>query len=102
MNTSTKKIENLVRHFANKMNIKLANVKVEFTPSYDYEVEDDEYDSTDNTFDVGVTLANPGTLSQKKAKKFIGSLEGKFYSNKHYRRLNECVFVWFENFDIDD
>ena len=41
-------------------------------------------------------------MTQKKAKKFIGNLEAKFYTNKHYRKLNECVFAYFENFDIED
>lgn len=102
MNTSINKIENLVRHFANKINIKLDVVKVEFEPSYEYEVEDGEYDSTDNTYSVAITLKNPELMTQKKAKKFIGKLESKFYTSKHYRKLNECVFAYFENFDIED
>lgn len=102
MNTSIIKIENLVRHFANKMNIKLDTVKVEFEPSYKYEVEDNEYDTTDNTYSVSIMLRNPDLMTQKKAKKFIGNLESKFYTNKHYRKLNECVFAYFENFDIED
>lgn len=102
MNTSTNKIENIVRHFANKMNIKLDKVEVNFEPSYDYEVEDNEYDSTNNTYSVSILLKDPQLMTDKIAKKFIGNLEAMFYSNKHYRKLNECVFAYFENFDIED
>lgn len=38
MNTSVNKIENIVRHFGNKMGIKLTEVEVGFVPSYEYEV----------------------------------------------------------------
>lgn len=102
MNTSINKIENIVRHFANKMNIKIAKVNIKFEPSYKYEVEDNEYDTTDNTYDVSIVLSDPNIMTQKKAKKFIGSLEYMFYTNKHYKKLNECVFASIENFDIED
>ena len=102
MNTSVNKVENTVRHFANKMNIKLANVEVKFVPSYEYEVYDNETDETDNTYSVLVTVANSQTISNKKAKKFIAQLEGMFYTNKKCRKNNESVFVYFDNFDIED
>ena len=102
MNTSVNKIENVVRHFANKMNIKLANVEVKFVPSYEYEVYENETDETDNTYSVSITLSNPSTLSNNKAKKFIATIEGMFYTNKHYRRNNETVFAYFENYEIED
>lgn len=106
MNTSVNKIENVVRHFANKMNVKLSNVEVTFVPSYEYEVyEVDgvyETDETDNTYSVSITLSNPSTLSNNRAKKFIAQLEGMFYTNKHYRRNNETVFAYFENYEIED
>lgn len=100
MSTSTNKIENVVRHFANKMSIKLDKVDIEFEPSYSYEVEDGDYDSTDNTFTVGITLRYPELMTEKKAKKFIGNLENKFYNDKHYKKLNECVFAYIENYNI--
>ena len=84
------------------MNIKLANVEVKFVPSYEYEVYDNETDETDNTYSVLVTVANPQTISNKKAKKFIAQLEGMFYTNKNCRKNNESVFVYFDNFDIED
>lgn len=102
MNTSINKIENSVRHFANKMNIKLDTVKVEFEPSYEYEVEEGAYDNTDNTYSIAITLKNPQLMTQKLAKKFISNLEAKFYASKHYRKMNECVFAYFENFDIEE
>ena len=102
MNTSVNKIENTVRHFANKMGIKLAEVEVEFVPSYEYEVCENETDETDNTYSVLVTVADPQTLSNKKAKKFIAQLEGMFYANKKCRRNHEVVFIYFDNFDVED
>ena len=102
MNTSVNKIKNIVRHFANKMNVKLSNVEVTFVPSYEYEVYENETDETDNTYSVSITLSNPSTLSNKKAKKFIAQLEGMFYTNKKCRRNNETVFAYFENYEIED
>ena len=66
MNTSTNKIKNTVRHFANKMGIKLTEVEVGFVPSYEYEVYGNETDETDNTYSVLVTVANPNALSNIK------------------------------------
>lgn len=102
MNTSVNKIENVVRHFANKMDVKLSNVEVTFVPSYEYEVYENETDETDNTYSVSITLSNPSTFSNNRAKKFIAQLEGMFYTNKHYRRKNETVFAYFENYEIED
>ena len=102
MNTSANKIENTVRHFANKMGIKLTEVEVGFVPSYEYEVCNNETDETDNTYSVLVTVANPNALSNKKAKKFIARLEGMFYLNKKCRRNHEVVFIYFDNFDVED
>ena len=82
MNTSVNKIENTVRHFANKIGIKLTEVEVGFVPSYEYEVYDNETDETDTTYSLLVTVANPNTLLYKKAKKFVAQLEGMFYTNK--------------------
>lgn len=94
MNTSVNKVENTVRHFANKMGIKLAEVEVGFVPSYEYEVYDNETDETDDTYSVLVTVANPQTLSNKKAKKFIAQLEGMFYANKKCRKtMNQYLFT---------
>lgn len=102
MNTSVNKIENTVRHFANKMGIKLTEVEVGFVPSYEYEVCDNATDETDNTYSVLVTVANHQTLSNKKAKKFIAQLEGMFYANKKCRRNHEVVFIYFDNYDVKD
>ena len=102
MNTSVNKIENTVRHFANKMGIKLTEVEVGFVPSYEYEVCENATDETDNTYSVLVTVANPQTLSNNRAKKFIAQLEGMFYTNKKYRRNNEVVFIYFDNYDVED
>lgn len=102
MNTSTNKIKNTVRHFANKMGIKLTEVEVGFVPSYEYEVCENATDETDNTYSVLVTVADPKTLSNKKAKKFIAQLEGMFYANKKCRRNHEVVFIYFDNFDVED
>lgn len=102
MNTSTNKIKNTVRHFANKMGIKLTEVEVGFVPSYEYEVYDNETNETDNTYSVSIALSNPSTLSNKKAKKFIAQLEGMFYTNKKCRRNNEVVFIYFDNYDVED
>ena len=102
MGTLANKIENTVRHFANKMGIKLTEVEVGFVPSYEYEVFDNETDETDNTYSVLVTVANPNALSNKKAKKFIVQLEGMFYTNKKCRRNHEVVFIYFDNYDVKD
>ena len=102
MNTSVNKIENTVRHFGNKMGIKLAEVEVEFVPSYEYEVYGDETDETNNVYSILVTVVDPQILSNKKAKKFIAQLEGIFYTNKKCKRNNEVVFVYFDNFDVED
>ena len=102
MNTSVNKIENTVRHFGNKMGIKLAKVNIKFDPSYEYEVCDNATDETDNTYSVLVTVEDPQTLSNKKAKKFIAQLEGMFYANKKCRRNHEVVFIYFDNFDVED
>ena len=102
MNTSANKIENTVRHFANKMGIKLTEVEVGFVPSYEYEVCENTTDETDNTYSVLVTVEDPQTLSNKKAKKFIAQLEGMFYANKKCRRNHEVVFIYFDNFDVED
>lgn len=102
MNTSVNKIENIVRHFGNKMGIKLTEVEVGFVPSYEYEVYENETDETDNTNSVLVTVADPQTLSNNRAKKFIAQLEGMFYANKKCRRNNEVVFIYFDNYDIED
>ena len=102
MNTSANKIKNIVRHFANKMGIKLTEVEVGFVPSYEYEVCENATDETDNTYSVLVTVANPNTLSNKKAKKFIAHLEGMFYANKKCRRNHEVVFIYFDNYDVED
>ena len=102
MDTLENKIENTVRHFANKMGIKLTEVEVGFVPSYEYEVCDNATDETDNTYSVLVTVANPNTLSNKKAKKFIAQLEGMFYTNKKCRRNHEVVFIYFDNYDVED
>ena len=102
MNTSTNKIKNTVRHFANKMGIKLTEVEVGFVPSYEYEVCENATDETDNTYSVLVTVADPQTLSNKKAKKFIAKLEGMFYTNKKCRRNHEVVFIYFDNYDVED
>ena len=102
MDTSANKIENTVRHFANKMGIKLTEVEVGFVPSYEYEVCDNATDETDNTYSVLVTVEDPQTLSNKKAKKFISQLEGMFYTNKKRRRNHEVVFIYFDNFDVED
>ena len=102
MNTSVNKIENTVRHFANKMGIKLTEVEVGFVPSYEYEVYENETDETDNTYSVLVTVADSQALSNNRAKKFIAQLEGMFYANKKCRRNNEVVFIYFDNYDIED
>lgn len=102
MNTSVNKIKNTVRHFANKIGIKLTEVEVEFIPSYEYEVYENETDETDNIYSVLVTVANPHTLSNKKAKKFIAQLEGMFYTNKKCRKNHEVVFIYFDNYDVKD
>ena len=102
MNTSVNKIENTVRHFANKMDIKLTEVEVGFVHSYEYEVCDNATDETDNTYSVLVTVEDPQTLSNKKAKKFIAQLEGMFYTNKKCRRNHEVVFIYFDNYDVKD
>ena len=102
MNTSTNKIKSTVRHFANKMGIKLTEVEVGFVPSYEYEVCENATDETDNTYSVLVTVADPNTLSNKKAKKFIAQLEGMFYINKKCRRNHEVVFIYFDNYDVED
>ena len=102
MNTSANKIKNIVRHFANKMGIKLTEVEVGFVPSYEYEVCENATDETDNTYSVLVTVADPNTLSNKKAKKFIAHLEGMFYANKKCRRNHEVVFIYFDNYDVED
>ena len=102
MNTSTNKIKNTVRHFANKMGIKLTEVEVGFVPSYEYEVYDNETDETDNTYSVLVTVADPQTLSNKKAKKFIAQLEGMFYTNKKCRRKHEVLLIYFYKLDVKD
>lgn len=102
MDTSVNKIENTVRHFANKIGIKLTEVEVGFVPSYEYEVCENATDETDNTYSVLVTVADPKTLSNKKAKKFIAQLEGMFYANKKCRRNHEVVFIYFDNFDVED
>ena len=102
MNTSTNKIKNTVRHFANKMGIKLTEVEVGFVPSYEYEVCENATDETDNTYSVLVTVADPNTLSNKKAKKFIAQLEGIFYTNKKCRKNHEVVFIYFDNYDVED
>lgn len=102
MNTSVNKIKNTVRHFANKIGIKLTELEVEFIPSYEYEVYDNETDATDNIYSVLVTVANPHTLSNKKAKKFIAQLEGMFYTNKKCRKNHEVVFIYFDNYDVKD
>ena len=102
MNTSVNKIENTVRHFGNKMGIKLAKVNIKFEPSYEYEVYDNETDETNNVYSILVTVVDPQVISNKKAKKFIAQLEGMFYTNKKCKRNNEVVFVYFDNFDIED
>ena len=102
MNTSVNKIENTVRHFGNKMGIKLAKVNIKFEPSYEYEVYGDETDETNNVYSILVTVVDPQILSIKKAKKFIAQLEGMFYTNKKCKRNNEVVFVYFDNFDVED
>lgn len=102
MNTSANKIKNTVRQFANKMGIKLTEVEVGFVPSYEYEVCENATDETDNTYSVLVTVADPQTLSNKKAKKFIAQLEGMFYTNKKCRKNHEVVFIYFDNYDIED
>lgn len=102
MNTSVNKIKNTVRHFANKIGIKLTEVEVEFIPSYEYEVYDNETDETDNIYSVLVTVANPHTISNEKAKKFIAQLEGMFYTNKKCRKNHEVVFIYFDNYDVKD
>ena len=102
MNTSVNKIENTVRHFANKMGIKLTKVNIKFEPSYEYEVYGDETDETNNVYSILVTVVDPNALSNKKAKKFIAQLEGMFYANKKCRRNNEVVFIYFDNFDVED
>ena len=102
MNTLANKIENTVRHFANKMGIKLTEVEVGFVPSYEYEVYGNETDETYNTYSVLVTVANPNVFSNKKAKKFIAQLEGMFYTNKKCRRNHEVVFIYFDNYDVED
>lgn len=102
MNTSVNKIENVVRHFANKMGIKVVNIKVGFAPSYEYEVYKNVTNYTDNTYSVLITVADPQILSNKRAKKFIAKMEEMFYTNKKCRRNNEVVFICFVNYDIED
>ena len=102
MGTLANKIENTVRHFANKMGIKLTEVEVGFVPSYEYEVCENATDETDNTYSVLVTVADPNALSNKKAKKFIAQLEGMFYANQKCRRNDEVVFIYFDNYDVED
>ena len=102
MNTSVNKIENTVRHFANKIGIKLTEVEVGFVPSYEYEVCENATDETDNTYSVLVSGANTNTLSNKEAKKFIAQLEGMFYTNKKCRKNHEVVFIYFDNYDVED
>lgn len=101
MNTSFNKIENVVRHLANKMNIKIDKVRVEFSPSYEYAIEDDVTETTNNIFAVTLTLSNPSIMTQEKAKKFIATIEGKFSDNKHYKKLNEVLYIYFDNFEVE-
>lgn len=56
MNTSVNKVENTVRHFANKMGIKLTKVEVGFVPSYEYEVYENETDETDRAVAIPRSL----------------------------------------------
>lgn len=97
--TTTTTIENFVRHFANKLGIKIQKVTTDFTPSYKYQVEEDEYDETNNDFRVALTVDENTPVSV--LRKFIGLTEFRFATRKRTVERNEGLFIYIDNIDID-
>lgn len=89
MNTIT--ISNKVRKVANKFNIKIENLNVRLTPSWNY-----GEDSTNDEFVVEITISNPDTVSMKRARKFICEVE--YICNKDWKYTTEAYIT---NKDID-
>lgn len=99
MRTSNITIENIIRHFANKMNIIVKKIDIKYDESYEYEVEDDDFDETNNTFSIALEVDEKSSI--KNLKKFIGKTEWYFNSKKKYQKRNESVFIYTTNVDLD-
>lgn len=92
MNTSVT-LNNKVRHIANKMNIKLEDVEINFTPSYEYEVSDEEVETTNDTYEIVINVKNIN-ISKKKAEKFLTEVQNL--------NTNEFdIFTYIDNVDLD-
>lgn len=99
MRTSNITIENIIRHFANKMNIIIKKIDIKYEESYEYEVEDDDFDETNNTFSIALEVDEKSSI--KSLKNFIGRTEWYFTSKKKYQERNESVFIYTTNVDLD-
>lgn len=92
MNTSVT-LNNKVHHIANKMNIKLEDVEINFTPSYEYEVSDEEVETTNDTYEIVINVKNIN-ISKKKAEKFLTEVQNL--------NTNEFdIFTYIDNVDLD-
>lgn len=86
-------LNNKVRHIANKMSIKLQSVSINFIPSYEYEVSDDETETTNDTYEIVIEVSDVN-ISIKKAKKFLTKVQN--LNTKHFD-----IFTYIDNIDID-
>lgn len=68
MNTIT--INNKINKVAKKFNIKIDTIEINLIPSWNY-----GEDSTNNEFDVKISIVDPEKVSEKRVKNFIGYAE---------------------------
>lgn len=93
MNKTIITLNNKVRHIANKMNIKLQSVSINFIPSYEYEVSDEETETTNDTYEIVIEVANTD-INEKRAKKFLTNVQ-----NLNAKDFD--IFTYIDNIDID-
>lgn len=86
-------LNNKVRHIANKMNIKLQDVSINFIPSYEYEVSDEEMETTNDTYEIVIVTVDD-TISHKRAHKFLDEVQ-----NLNTDKFD--IFTYIDNIDLD-
>lgn len=77
MNTIT--INNKINKVAKKFNIKIDEIEIKMTPSWNY-----GEDNTNDTFEVSMSIKNPDSVSVKRIQNFIGNVEYACSKNWKY------------------
>lgn len=87
-------IENKVNEIANKNNLKIETLNIEYQPSANYGPEED--DSTNDTY-IWTVYLDTSTVTEDNVMNFIAEAQGECSIEEE---LN--VLIEIDNFDFDD